>query len=431
LRDSLNVDALKSAQEIEELVGFGQPFYLAYQAQDDTPLQRLYGSALARMMQRWRDLAGIEAYRPPPGRRRIRIGVVSALLRHHSVWHANVRGFAAHLPRDRFEVFGYRTETGVGSEAGTESALFDRFVAGNLPLHEWVARIQRDAPDVLYYPEIGMDPRCLKLAALRLAPIQITGWGHPVTTGLPVIDYYLSGELFEPPHASAHYTETLVRLPGLGVCYVPVGAKPAHAELRASGVPGDGAPLYVCCQSVFKYLPEHDRVFPDIAAEVGHCRFVFVNDSIRHRAGLLRARVSAAFAARGLDAERYCSFIDPLPLTQFLGLLRQSDVHLDTIGFSGFSTAMMALEQSCPVVTVEGEYMRGRLASGVLRRAGLDETIAADRDHYVRIAAELGRDRVRRSRLGKRIPAAMKSLMDDRTPVAALGEFLERAVAKR
>jgi len=38
-----------------------------------------------------------------------------------------------------------------------------------------------------------MDALTCKLAAVRLAPLQVTSWGHPVTTGLPEIDcFYLA-----------------------------------------------------------------------------------------------------------------------------------------------------------------------------------------------------------------------------------------------
>src|SRR5207249_4765500 len=42
--------------------------------------------------------------------------------------------------------------------------------------------IRADELDVLVYPELGMDACSFALAALRLAPRQYAGWGHPVTT---------------------------------------------------------------------------------------------------------------------------------------------------------------------------------------------------------------------------------------------------------
>ncbi len=83
---------------------------------------------------------------------------------------------------------------------------------------EFLAALTDDQPDVIYYPEIGMDPVTLFLAARRLAPLQIAGWGHPITTGLPEIDLFMSGELLESEGADNHYRERLIRLPGTGCC---------------------------------------------------------------------------------------------------------------------------------------------------------------------------------------------------------------------
>lgn len=56
-------------------------------------------------------------------------------------------------------------------------------------------RIQAWSLDVLVYPEIGMDPVAFFLAFARLAPVQAVWWGHPDTTGIPTIDYFISSDV--------------------------------------------------------------------------------------------------------------------------------------------------------------------------------------------------------------------------------------------
>ncbi len=48
-------------------------------------------------------------------------------------------------------------------------------------------------------------------------------WGHPITSGLPTIDYFISSELMEPAQGDNHYSEKLIRLSNLGIAY----AKPS------------------------------------------------------------------------------------------------------------------------------------------------------------------------------------------------------------
>jgi predicted O-linked N-acetylglucosamine transferase (SPINDLY family) len=104
--------------------------------------------------------------------------------------------------------------------------------------------------------------------------------------------------------------------------------------------------------------------------------------------------------------------------------MRRADLCLDSIGFSGFNTALQALECSLPMVTCEGRFLRGRLASGILRRIGLHELVARDDQEYVAAAVKLMRDSVRREDLRRRIEGQRHLLYADTAPVRALEAFL-------
>ena len=97
---------------------------------------------------------------------------------------------------------------------------------------------------------------------------------------------------------------------------------------------------------------------------------------------------------------------------------------LDTIGFSGFNTAMQAVQCGLPIVAWEGRFMRGRLASGILRRMGMPELVAATAAHYVDLAITLAGDRQHQQRMRRKIEAARERLFGDLAPVRALEEFL-------
>eukprot|EP00620_Florenciella_sp_RCC1587_P004372 CAMPEP_0182591772 /NCGR_PEP_ID=MMETSP1324-20130603/74556_1 /TAXON_ID=236786 /ORGANISM="Florenciella sp., Strain RCC1587" /LENGTH=75 /DNA_ID=CAMNT_0024809105 /DNA_START=1 /DNA_END=225 /DNA_ORIENTATION=- len=61
-----------------------------------------------------------------------------------------------------------------------------------------------------------MDWQTYLLSFSRLAPVQLVTHGHPVTPGVPAIDYFVSYDAFEPAcDAHSHYAEALVTLPGL------------------------------------------------------------------------------------------------------------------------------------------------------------------------------------------------------------------------
>ena len=151
-----------------------------------------------------------------------RIGFVSGCFgRRHSVRRRiPMRGWVENLDRDRLQLFGCDSVRLRRSDRPSAGAVRS-IERGQRQLSAWAATIERDAPHVLVYPEIGADHTTLQLAALRLAPVQCTSLGQPVTSGLPTIDYFLSSDLMEPPAAQEHYTERLVRLQSLGTAYRP------------------------------------------------------------------------------------------------------------------------------------------------------------------------------------------------------------------
>ena len=144
-------------------------------------------------------------------------------------------------------------------------------------------------------------------------------------------------------------------------------------QLRELGLDAD-CPLLVCPGVPFKYALQHDWIFPELARRLGRCRFVFFTHHRRALTDRLRTRLQHAFAAQGLEAERFVVFVPWLSKAGFLGLMSQAHVCLDTIGFSGFNTALQAVQAGLPLVAREGRFMRGRLASGILKRLGLQGT---------------------------------------------------------
>lgn len=51
--------------------------------------------------------------------------------------------------------------------------------------------------DALVFGDVGMDVMTTGLAYGRLSPVQVAFSGHPGTTGLPAIDYFITSDLYE------------------------------------------------------------------------------------------------------------------------------------------------------------------------------------------------------------------------------------------
>jgi predicted O-linked N-acetylglucosamine transferase (SPINDLY family) len=404
-------------------VGMAQPFFLAYQNRNDRDLQALFGALATRIMAR--RFAPPELAQSPVAGEPVRIGIVSGFFWQHSVWKVAIRGWVSELDPQRFQLFGYHTSHKQDGETALARARCHRFEQGPHTTEQWRRIIAADRPHVILYPEIGMNHEAAELAALRLAPVQCSSIGHPQTSGFPTIDYFLSGELIEPPDASAHYTERLVPLPNISFHYEPLDLPPAQVSRAELGLRA-GATVYWCAQSLFKYLPQYDEVFPRIAREVGDCQFVFIRHGGSAVTEIFQQRLERAFAAFGLKSSDHCVFLAPLDMSRFSAASAQCDLMLDSIGWSGGNTTLEALAQDLPVVTFQGDLMRGRVSAGMLRMMGMSETIAETVDDYVALGIRMGRDPAWRGEVKNRVIANRHRLYRDRACIAALEDFLER-----
>jgi predicted O-linked N-acetylglucosamine transferase (SPINDLY family) len=423
LRDDIERGALKG--DLIKTIGSRHPFLLAYQGENDRALQQIYGDMISRIVSQRFPPAPLPP--PPPPGEVIRVGIVSSFFFRHSNWKIPIKGWAGQLDRKRFHVTGYHL--GAIRDEQTEAAarLCDRFVHRTLDTSGWRREILADAPHVLIYPGLLMDISSIQLAAQRLARVQCNSWGHPETSGLSTMDYFLSSDLMEPPHAEAFYTEKLVRLPNLSIYYEPVEAEPVAVTREELGL-RPGATVFWSGQSLFKYLPQYDDAFVRIAREVGDCQFVF----LRHFGApkittMIRERLERAFSAAGLRADDYCVFLGRLSQSKFVAAAGLTDVFLDSIGWSGCNSALECLAQALPIVTLEGRTMRARHCAAILRMLEVPETIATTMEDYVAIATRLGRDLEFRKTISSRMAANRDKVYRDRAPVTALEELLERA----
>jgi protein O-GlcNAc transferase len=243
-----------------------------------------------------------------------------------------------------------------------------------------------------------------------------------VTTGIGTIDYFISSRLMEPPGAEEHYTEKLVALDSLTVYYHrPPTPEPAPRE--GFGL-NPGARLYVCPQSIYKFHPEFDGLLGEILRRDPQGRVVLIRWAYACADELLRRRFAAAMP----DVADRIDFIDRLQQAEFLGLLGAADVILDPIHFGGGHTSLDALALGTPVVTLPGQFLRGRITLGLYRKMGLMDCVAEDPQQYVSIAVRLGTDPDYRRQVQTRIRDANAALFEDRDSVRQLEAFFRECV---
>lgn len=398
-------------------------FYLAYQGMNDRQLQSEYAAFVADVL----SAAAPEFLEPIPadlqsGERRLRVGFLSGYLRECTIG-SYFKSWITLLDRERFETFVYyldHQQDAVTHEIEQAAGHYVKLAGAGVG--EVARRIKNDGLDVLIYPEMGMDVMAYTLGAMRLAPVQCVAWGHPVTTGHKNMDYFISCAAMEPENASEHYTEKLVLLGSIGTYYArrPCSSPPDRSRY---GLPQDGH-LYLCPQSPYKIHPDNDDLFLDVLEQDPQATLVFFQGMYANTTQAFKARLERGIVARRLAVRKRVVFLPRMGHEAYLQINRSCDVMLDTLHWSGGNTSLDALACGLPMVTLPGEFMRGRQSCAMLTEMGLDELIARDKNDYVAIALRLGTDAAWREEIQQRIMKNIDRVFENELPVKELEQFL-------
>jgi predicted O-linked N-acetylglucosamine transferase (SPINDLY family) len=400
-------------------------FYLAYHAENDRELQMKAATVHRHICPSLNYVAAHCRQPAPPGERRIRVGLISQFLRNHSIGRTS-RGLFAQLSRERFEVHAIFIAPVVDdefSEAIRRDAAHTTVVARDLAqAREQIAALQLD---VLFYQDIGMEPFSYFLSFARLAPVQCVSFGHPDTTGVSTIDWFVSNDLYELPEAPSHYSEKLFQLRNLGsLAYYYKPALPAEVKDGAAfGLPAD-RPLYLCPQNLFKVHPDMDDLIAGILRRDPRGIVVMVAGRAGHWTNLLRERWRRTMP----DVQDRVVFVSRLRDHDFLNLIAIADVMLDTLHFNGMNTSLEAFAVGTPVVTLPAAFQRGRHTQAMYRRMGLDDLVARDAETYIAQAVRLANDAGHGAEVSKRILSENGTLFEDATVVREFERFFVTAL---
>lgn len=419
--ERLRADGVRLAQPEREVPTVN--FHLAYHGLDDRPLQQ----ALAALYLQACPALGWSAPRPAPQRSgRLRIGFVSRFLHGHSIGKTS-RGLIAELDRKRFEAVAIHVPPVQDDDMA-------RWIRGradvnvDLPLDMQSARAVVAALelDVLFFQEIGMDAYTYFLAFSRLAPVQCVSFGHPDTTGIPNMDWWVSSENFEPDDGASHYSEQLWKARNVGtLAYYYRPPQPTLTLTRADlGLPARGG-LYLVPHTVFRLHPDFDEVIAQVLDADPEGTLAVLEGRQPRWVERYLGRLRTTLGGRTSRVR----VLPKQPHDRFLALVRLADAVLDPLHFNGMNNSLDAFSVGTPVVTFPQRFQRGRHTYGMYRHMGLDRCVANSVEDYARIAARLGRDPDFRRHASEEIAERADTLFEDARVVREFERFFEEARA--
>ena len=309
--------------------------------------------------------------------------------------------FLAYHDRTRYEVFLYqrrKAETGTTKNLQIMADHWQSLV--DLTPQAAAERIHADGIDILF--DLGghsCGGTTLAVMAYRPAPVQLSGIGYMGTTGLPVMDYFLTDVWCDPEgQHEEQFSEILLRMPGSQFCYLP--PQPLqHCVPRQSSHKGV---VFGGFNSFQKITDTMLKLWLQIIRQVPGSRLLLKNTGqipYQARAIFQRAR-NIGFTADEMDirngSEAYYEQYSDL------------DIMLDTYPYEGGTTTCEALYMGVPVITRQGSRHGSSFGRSLLVNVGLGELAAIDEAGYVARAVGLGKD----TELLKNLQYGLRGIME-------------------
>ena len=249
-----------------------------------------------------------------------------------------------------------------------------------------------------YFPDIGMSIESIILANMRIAPIQVTNYGHPVSTFGAKIDYWIGGqetELLE--RAREHYSERLVLIPGCAQAPVPLDYHLQYPQLPTSPI------IINCTWSGQKINSGHLHRLRTIAdrAETPVKFHFFPGGAI-----LGNGYIPLERAIKSILGEERVQVMPDLGFEQYMPVLEAAHFALDAHPFGGYNTAVDLLTLRKPIVTLAGNRFYNNSTAYLLGRVGLEELITRSEQEYIDLGVRMIDNAEYRNRMIRRLKTA-------------------------
>lgn len=341
-------------------------------------------------------------------RPKFRIGILSCFFKDHSVMHCFMGLILLLAEQPDMEIICLTPQTQKDHVTAQVEAHVDKLVMLSSNIHLDAAAILKQELDLLIYTDVGTDIYTYMMSSLRLAPIQCVLSGHPDTTGIKTLDYYISSVLLESQQAQSHYSEKVVCLKGLPSAYArPKRTEPLKSK-RELGLPEDKT-IYLCPMTLFKIHPDFDHAIAAILRQDQNAVCMF----FKYKEAKVFQKLIQRFEKYMPDVVDRIHFLDWAPRESFLHILVQVDVVLDTFHFGGGNTNFLALGMGTPLITWPSEFPRGRSANALYQLMNFNACIAPTQEDYAPLAIKIANDKAYNQQLRQEILAKNDVLFDN------------------
>ena len=355
--------------------------------------------------------------------KKIKVGIISEFLTNHTIGKL-FGGLIKYIDRKKFDVIMFHAQNTKKSPIKNEiDNLSNKVINLSNSIKVQHEQVENEDLDIIFYPEIGMSPTIYFLAFARLAPVQIVSWGHPETTGINTIDYFLSSKLLEPDIKKKKYSERLICLSQFPLYYQPpknLGPLKNRKDLKLP----ENARLYGCPQSLFKLHPDFDSILENILINDPEAYIVLIGSDGKQKywSEILKKRWSENINKKVL-------FIRSLSLLEYISLCECVNVLLDPLHFGGGNSFLESMLVGTPSITMPGTHLKTNITAAAYKQMKIaSPPIVQNMEEYVSLAIKLAQDNNKNLSLREESKiAAKKYLYNNLKTLKEFEKFLEEA----
>jgi len=410
-------------------------FYLAYQNKlDDKIILEALSNSLSKVKGVLYKGFSIKEYHSRALKRnKIKLGICSEFLRdNHTIGKLYINVITDLLKTD-LEIFIYippkrekNSELDLIKNSGLEIIrnTFKKVI--DLPQSPYKAceLIYSNHLDILFYPDIGMSNYTYILALSKLALVQVTSLGHPNTSGIKNIDYFITNDI-KPHHPSSSYTERLVKLSRLPFNY----KTPEIIESNLTSpnlIDLDNKFIIGLTQSIFKLHPDFDTVLESIIKEIDNAYLILLKDTDKNKTEALKNR----WKLKNNILLKKSIFLNRMSQDDFINTTKSFQIMLDPFYFGSGNTYYEAMAFGIPFITYPFRQ-RGSLVSSGYKQMGIkNPPIAATPEDYINWCKKYANNRSFLKNTKKELrERAKKYLFNDKEIYKEYYKFFNEAVS--
>ena len=316
---------------------------------------------------------------------KIRIGFISEFFSNHTIGKL-FKGIIFNLSDEKFEKFVFHShKTDISpiyqEFLNAEKKINIKNITLSKNFQKSVNEIIQENLDIVFFPDIGMSSEFYYLSFIRFAKIQITSWGHPITTSNDTIDYFLSSKLLETKDAHKRFSEKLILSDYLPMYFYKPKIKNILPEKEI--IKKD---LYFCSQNLMKIHPHFDEIIGKILKKDKKSKIFFIKDKNE----IISKKLLKRFEKNTLIDLNRVTFFEKMGVEDYINTCGSSSVLLDTLYFGAGNSFHESMFYGTPTVTMPTENLKSRIVLGAYKQMQIEKPpVVTSIDEYVDCAVEL------------------------------------------